>query len=217
MSHHPVFHDLPVLFPIFFLGIWLFAGSMLSLLAGWFSLQQAFPNRAEQPKFQMSWQSGMMGLFVSMSRILTFSVCDSGLRIQVSRIFLPFCRAIFIPWESMTITRREILFLKFAKLYFGKPTIGTLYIRSETADMLARAANESWPEPGPFPLLKRGEINQRIVKEWLLQTCFTAAFFVIAPLLVAPSKARPPIALSILFPAIVFGIFAIIRAILTKS
>ena len=43
-------------------------------------------------------------------------------------------------------------------------------------------------------------------------TALAAAFFIIAPRLATPNAAaRPPIAVAILFPAIVFGIGAVVQ------
>jgi hypothetical protein len=63
-----------------------------------------------------------------------------------------------------------------------------------------------------FPEEKGSQTFSRIVKQWALMTSLGAAFFIIAPRLVTVNAAnRPPIAVAILFPAIVFGIGAMVQ------
>ena len=56
----------------------------------------------------------------------------------MTRIFGPFCRTFFVPWESVTVTRKTVLFSPTVKLQFGDPVIGTLRIYAHVADRLAR-------------------------------------------------------------------------------
>jgi hypothetical protein len=74
-----------------------------------------------EPMLRVRWQSGSMGLGVSMSGILTLGVCPSGLRVGIMRVFGPFCRDFFVLWEDIRITRRTVLFWPVAKLQFGSP------------------------------------------------------------------------------------------------
>jgi hypothetical protein len=147
-----------------------------------------------------------------MRNILKLSVCDSGLRVGIMRIFGPFCRDFLVPWNEITITRGDRYFWKFAKLSFGQPSNGDLKVFAEVADALARAAGHRWPEQGSFPEESSSQSASRIVKQWLAMTALASAFFIIAPrLATSNAAARPPIAVAILFPAIVFGIGAVVR------
>ena len=99
-----------------------------------------------------------------------------------------------------------------AKLSFGQPTIGKLTVFADVADRMARAAGNHWPEPGSFPEETGGQAVSRIAKQWVFMTTLAAAFFIIAPRLVSTKGAAgPPIAAAILFPAIVFGIAAMVQ------
>jgi hypothetical protein len=68
-----------------------------------------------------------------MRGILILSVCPTGLRVGMMRIFGPFCRDFFVPWESIAIIRKTVLFWPVAKLQFGNPVVGTLSIRAHAA------------------------------------------------------------------------------------
>jgi hypothetical protein len=199
----------PLYFLICFPLFWFAVTLLLNFLSGWFGLMERYPNCAEDGLTVLANQSGSLGA-VSMRGILRLSVCPSGLRIGIMRIFGPFCRDFFVPWNEITITRGDRFFWKVAKLSFGQPSIGKLTVFADVADRMARAAGNHWPEPGSFRKETGGQAVSRIAEQWAFMTTFAAAFFVIAPRLASPKGAAvPPIAAAILFPATVFGIAAI--------
>jgi hypothetical protein len=201
----------PLYFLIAFPLLWFAVTMILSLLSGWFGLMERYPDREEKPVVTLANQSGSLGI-VSMRGVLKLSVCPSGLRVGIMRIFGPFCRDFLVPWNEITVTRSDRFFWKAAKLSFGQPSNGNLKVFADVADRLARAAGSHWPEPGSFSEEKGSQAFSRIVKQWVFMTSLAAAFFIVAPRLVTANAAnRPPIAVAILFPAIVFGIGAIVR------
>jgi hypothetical protein len=196
-----------VLFPLAWIGI----AVLLSALSGWFGLMKRFPDRAEVPLLKLTGQSGSLGA-VTMSRILTLSVCPAGLRVGISRVFGPFSRPFLVPWNQITVERSNWVLLRVARLRLGHPASGTLTLQSHIADRLARAAGDRWPEAGSFPEETDGEARARVVKQWLPITLIAATFFTVAPRMMAPPGAPlPPIAVGILFPVIVFGIAALVQ------
>jgi hypothetical protein len=201
----------PLYFLLAFPLLWFAVTMILSFLSGWLGLMERYPNSDEIPIVTLANQSGSLGL-VSMRGILKLSVCASGLRIGIMRIFGPFCRDFLVPWNEITVTRRDRYFWKVAKLSFGQPSNGNLKVFAEVADRMARAAGNRWPEQGSFPQETRSQSVSRIAKQWVAMTALAAAFFIIAPRLATPNAAaRPPIAVAILFPAIVFGIGAVVQ------
>src|SRR5215813_2094390 len=101
MTSHQLAYLLPILFVPFFVLLWLGITSLLGLVSGWYRLMAAFPDRNEQPQLKLAWQSGAMGPGVNMNRVLTLSVCPSGLRLGMMRIFGLFCRDFLVPWEEI--------------------------------------------------------------------------------------------------------------------
>jgi hypothetical protein len=193
-------------FAVAFALLWLLVTTLLDLLSGWFRLMREFPDRVEQPKLRLRYQSGMMGQLVGMNGILALSVCPSGIRIGIMRLFGPFSRNFFVPWNDLVVVRKKFLFWPVAKLQFGNPMEGSLTISAHVADRLARAAAGHWPEAGPFKQERRSETFRRLFTQWAALTCFAALFFTLAPVIMAPGGQGPPIVVAILFPAIVFGI-----------
>jgi hypothetical protein len=203
----------PLYFVFGFPIVWFAATLLLSMLSGWFALMERYPDQAEDALAVLTNQSGSVGV-VSMRGILTLGVCRSGLRIGIMRIFGPFCRNFFVPWTEITITRGDRFFWTFATLTFGHPSVGKLTVFAHTADRMARAAGDHWPEPGagPFPEETRSETFSRIAKQWVLMTVLAATFFIAVPRLMgANGKSAPPLAVAVLFPAVVFGIAAFIQ------
>jgi hypothetical protein len=198
-------------FPVFFVLLWLGVTVLLGLLSGWYFLMRRFPDRPETPLQTFKNQSGSIGS-VSARSLLTLSVCAGGLRVGMMRIFGPFSKAFFVPWDEMSIIRKDRFLWKAATISFGNPPVGSLTLMADLADRLARVAGKPWPELGIFPEETNPQASSRIFKQWLVITAFAAAFFIIVPRLMTPKgAARPPILVAILFPAIVFGIGALVQ------
>ncbi len=201
----------PLYFLICFPLFWFAVTILLSFISGWYGLMEQYPDRAETALAILKNQSGSLGP-VSMRGILSLSVCPSGLRVGIMRVFGPFCRDFFVPWNEITVTRGDRFFWKVAKLSFGQPSIGKLTLFADVADRMARAAGDHWPEPGSFPEEGVGQAFSRIAKQWVFMTTIAAAFFIIVPRLLSPKGAAgPPIVAAILFPALVFGIVAMVQ------
>jgi len=195
---------------LFFVAVWLGATTLLALLSGWFRLMMAYPNQSIEPVLRLRAQSGTMG-GVSMRSVLTLSVCPTGLRVGIMRLFGPFCRDFLVPWESIAVVRKKTLFGPVAELQFGKPMIGKLRIPTQAADGIARAAAGYWPEAGPLSEQKPEDRVRNLLTSWAVMTSLAALFFILAPRVVGPSDAGPPIVVAILFPATVFGVVSIVR------
>jgi hypothetical protein len=203
--------NVPLYFPLFFALMWLLVTTLLGALSGWYALMRNYPDRPETPLQIFAGQSGSMNL-VSMRSILKLSVCPSGLRLGIMRIFGPFCRDLFVPWNEMSVVRKERFFMKVAQITIGQPVIGKLTIPAEVADRIARAAVGLWPEVGSFPQEASSQAASRILKRWAVMTIGAAAFFIVAPRLLMPPGARPPpIIIAFAFPAIVFGVSGFVQ------
>jgi hypothetical protein len=135
--------------PLFYLALfpplWFAVTMAVSFMSGWFALMERFPDRTEVPLATLANRSGSLG-GASMSGILKLSICPTGLRIGIMRIFGPFSRDFVVPWDEITVTRGNRFFWKVAKLSFGRPPKGILTLTAAVADRIARAAGDHWPE-----------------------------------------------------------------------
>jgi len=186
--------------------MWLFVTTFLGFMSGWYALAKAYPNRDEEALLKLRFQSGSMGAGVSMRGILKLDVCHTGLRVGIWRVFGIFDRDFFVPWTEITVERKSLFLLPVADLQFGNPKLGHLALRTYVADRLARAADGRWPDLGPVPEETQRQVLTAILKQWALGTVLASSFFIIAPRLTSQGRAWPPIAVAILFPAILFGI-----------
>ncbi|MBV8124797.1 MAG: hypothetical protein JO370_12070 [Paucibacter sp.] len=200
----------PFAFPAFFVCLWFGATTLLGALSGWYGLMKRFPDQPEPPLLLLRQQTGSLGL-VAMNRILVLSVCPSGLRVGMMRLFGPFCRDFFVPWNEITAQRKTSWLGRRVVLVFARESGSKLSIPDHVANRLASAAAGRWPEDGTFEEEAGPAVAARILKQWLAQTTLAAAFFIIAPRVMATAAPWPPVALAVLFPAIVFGIGALIQ------
>lgn len=205
-----LFETEPWLFPVFFIGMWFVVTISLALKSRWYALMRAFPDHDEKALLLLTGQSGNMG-GVAMNRVLTISVCPSGVRVGILRIFGPFNRDFFVPWEHLSINRNRGLFGETATLQFGSSRIGWLRLAPRVADDLARSAIGRWPEAGEFPPELQSEVLSSVFREWVLGTLAASIFFIVAPRIVSPGTDGVPVEVAILFPATVFGIAAVFR------
>ena len=192
-----------------FVLMWLAVTTLLGRTSGWFELMKAFPDREETALWSISSQSGSLGK-VSLRGILNISVCPSGLRFGLWRLFGPLSRNFFVPWGEIRVRRAERFFWRTAELQFGAVIKARLIIEADLADRLARKSQGHWPEPGPHPEPSRQELVAQAVKFWALRTAIAALFFSIVPRVLSPEANFPPIAVAILFPAVVFGIAGLV-------
>lgn len=140
---------IPFAFPVFFVGMWLLVVTILSAVSGWKGLSARFPDRPDDVLATFPMSSGVMR-GVRMNHVLTLTACRTGLRVAMWKIFAPFDRPFFVPWEEIDVVRRQMLFVKVAALGFGSPPAGRLQISQALADKLAAAAGARWPERMPF-------------------------------------------------------------------
>jgi hypothetical protein len=188
--------------------MWLTITTVLGLLSGWYFLMIRYPNREETELLSLKRLSGSMGAGINMNQILNISVCRTGLRFGMMRVFGIFCRDFFVPWEEISVNRKDGLFGQSAQLQFGNPSRGRLRIPSYVADRLARASLGRWPEPGPFSEETSAQVLVSVARQWIVVTLLAATFFFVAPRIMSP-QAKIPLSVAVLFPAIVFGLASV--------
>ena len=126
--------------------MWLAITTTLGAFAGWFELQELYPDGDEEPLDRLRFVSGAIGrgsLFnpwgnVSYGGCLSLDVCPHGLRIGVWRIFAVFQKRIFIPWPCITVEFKRILFLQRYRLEFAQTDGRALTISKRAFDRIAR-------------------------------------------------------------------------------
>lgn len=218
MAHAQTQPILGILFLLVFIAGWLGITGFLGRSSGWFQLMAKYPDRPESAILRLRGLSGTLGSSfamlpgtgVRMTRMLSLSVCPSGLRVGMFRLFGPFCRDFFVPWNRLTVERKTYLLWPVARLRFGDSIVETLSISGNIADRLARASQGNWPETGSFRREKRVRTVQRLLIQWAIATAPVALFFTYVPRLTTANETSPPIWATILLPAAVFGVSSLV-------
>ncbi len=133
-----------LLFPVFFVALWVGVTWLLGWMSGWFALMERYPDKPEKPSLQLTWQTGAMGAGVNYKNILKLGVCRDGLRVGVPKFFGVFARDFLVPWREIKVKRSRWFWTDVAELSFGDT--GRLVVTAATADRLAAAAAKDWPE-----------------------------------------------------------------------
>ena len=189
----------------FFVLLWLLLSVTLGFFSGWYSLMRAFPDRPyEEALAIFKRESGMVGP-VSMHGILKLSLCPSGLRVGIMKVFGPFEKDFLVPWKEIAVARKRILGWRYAELCFG--VYGKLRISDLLADRLWRTIPQSWPEKGTPEAVTSNRVFRHYFWQWLMLTTIASAFFIIAPRMADKGSGNyPPILVAVLFPATAIGL-----------
>lgn len=199
---------LPFLFPFFFVGMWLFATTMIGVLSGWNALRERFPDRDATNLLRLGWQSGRMGKVMggaSFGGCLTLTATPLGLRVAIWRLFGSFQSPFLVPWDRIRPEPVRELFAPAIRLHFGDT--GRLTIAARVWERLAGQV-----APGitaPVPPVSRKRNAGAFLLQWILITAFFGFFIVGLPRLLNVAEPAPLAILA--FPAVFFGIAQLIR------
>jgi hypothetical protein len=219
-----IFARTAALLPVVFVPGWFAITTLLSVISGWLSLMVQFPDRREQAIAVFRRRSGLMR-GVSFRGLLRISVCRSGLRFGMNRLFGVFSRDFLVPWDQLRMVSVTTFFIKGTQIQFrsGASIVGKLTMAPEDVARIGVAASGVAP-PGLFlPAESNLEIGKRLLVQWFIATLFASAFFTLVPRLTshnlysprgahvhAVADSLPPWPVTVLFPAIAFGLAAIV-------
>jgi len=138
-------HYFPVLFPFFFLGMWLLFSFLLSRMGGWHLLAQTF--RTDLPFSGNAWgfQSAMMRWAADYRHCLTLGACPEGLYMTIWLVFRFGHPALLIPWNEIRVRKNEGIFDGSYILTLGREAAVPMRIRGKLGNRLRAAAGSSWP------------------------------------------------------------------------
>lgn len=200
-------------FPFLFLGMWLLITTIIAHVSGWFVLQARYPDADEPALLKLGGLSGSMAIGgspmpASFRGILTLSACPSGLRVSMNRIFGPFTRPFFVPWEQIRVESKTGLLGPRVTLSFGDPAAARMTIETYIWQRLAERAGKSSGIP-ESERVERSGLARTLLIQWLAVTGFMATFFIV----VSRVAGGPglPLTVCIGFPTLVVGVPALIH------
>lgn len=91
-----------VVFPVFFVALWVGITRLLAGVSGWTTLARAYAGRVASPTARAQMASGTMGrLPVRYRSVLTVEVGDEGVGLSLPRIFAGGAPPLLIPWDHV--------------------------------------------------------------------------------------------------------------------
>lgn len=136
---------LPVLFPIYFMTLWLCIGALISFMGGWYSLAQRY--RMREPFTGEKWrmQSGQMRWLTNYNSVLTLGANQEGLYLACMFLFRFMQPPLLIPWSEIVVRRTDGSVFKYVTFTMDRQKGIPLRIRASLAECLRGAAGNAWP------------------------------------------------------------------------
>lgn len=135
--------------PFAVVGFWFAMTWLVGKMAGWYRLQERFPDHEEVPLKRLRRQSATFGdtalSRASFGNCLRFDVCATGLRVSVWRVFSPWSRPFFVPWGQIEVSTKRLLGLPhyvigFYRLGLGKPETQCMILSLRAARRIEEAS-----------------------------------------------------------------------------
>jgi len=134
-----------VIFPIYFLSLWLLVSATISLVGGWFSLAKVYRTPVEFDGAKWGMQSGQMRWLVNYNNVLTIGVSPQGLYLA-SMLLLRFMHPpLLVPWSEIKVQRKKGWVFEYVIFTMGHELAIPLRIRGKLAAKLRDSAGNSWP------------------------------------------------------------------------
>jgi hypothetical protein len=138
--------NFPVVFPLFFVGMWIISTYWVAFMSGWrllakrFRLQETFTGQ----KWKM--QSARMRWFSQYNNVLTIGADTAGLFIMPFLLFRAWHPPLFLPWSEITgIRETKFLFVKFVEMRLGRVEEVPFRISASLAAKIQTIAGPEWP------------------------------------------------------------------------
>ena len=140
----------PLFFILFFIGLWICVGPIISLMGGWRELGKYYrsANTVEGKKWR--WQSGTLRYGTSYNNCLNITANEDGLGISVPIFFRIGHPPLFIPWtEIRTKQEKCMIFWKRTRLTFARIPDVPFRISNRLAKKIQEAVGQAWPSERP--------------------------------------------------------------------
>ena len=134
-----------VIFPVYFLTLWLLVSATISLVGGWFSLAKVYRLRVPFNGAKWGMQRAQMRWWVNYKNVLTIGVSQEGLYLAVVSLFRFMHPPLLVPWSEVRVRRSKGWFFEYVTFTIGHELTIPLRIRGNLAVKLQSAAGNHWP------------------------------------------------------------------------
>jgi hypothetical protein len=143
IDQHPSLFAL--IFPIYFLFLWLLVAAAVSFIGGWFSLAQAY--RTQEPFDGAKWrmQSGQMRWLANYNNVLTIGASPQGLYLASKFLFRFMHAPLLVPWSEIKVRRSKGWVFEYVTFTLGHDLAIPLRIRAKLAAKLRESAGNACP------------------------------------------------------------------------
>jgi hypothetical protein len=141
-QHHTA---LWLIIPCYVLALWLLVSAVISYVGGWTTLAKRFRLRAAFVGERWKVQSGRMRWIAGYRNCLTVGCSPEGLYLATMLPFQFRHPPLLIPWDEITVSRRQLAFVDFVRFGLGRELDIPLFLRAKLADKLKHAAGDRWP------------------------------------------------------------------------
>jgi hypothetical protein len=134
-----------VIFPLYFLILWLLVGSIVSFIGGWFSLAKLYRTRVAFHGAKWRMRSGQMRWLTNYNKVLTIGASPQGLYLASMFLFRFMHPPLLVPWSEIKVRRKKGWVFEYVIFTMGHELAIPLRIRAQLAEMLQWAAKDDWP------------------------------------------------------------------------
>jgi hypothetical protein len=138
--------NFPVVFPFFFVGMWIIAGYWVALTSGWRLLAKRFRLQGTFTGQKWTMQSARMRWLSQYNNALTVGADSTGLFMATMFLFRTGHPPLFVPWSEITGVREaRLLFVKFVEMRLGRVEEIPFRISASLAAKIQTIAGPEWP------------------------------------------------------------------------
>jgi hypothetical protein len=134
-----------VLFPVYFVGMWLLVSAISSYTSGWSLLAGRYRLTSIYLGRRWPWQSGQMRWCTNYGNCLTLGCDEMGLYLAVMPLLRFHHPPLLVPWTDVSVSYKRRLFWDFVRLGLGRDPEIPLLLRPKIAEKLKQAAAGHWP------------------------------------------------------------------------
>ena len=143
INQHPSVFAL--IFPIYFLFLWLLVGAVVSFIGGWFSLAKVYRTQVAFHGAKWRMQSGRMRWLANYNNVLTLGVSQQGLYLASMFLFRFMHPPLLVPWSEIKVRRSKGWVFEYVTFTIGHDLAIPLRVRAKLAAKLRESAGNSWP------------------------------------------------------------------------
>lgn len=135
-----------VIFPVYFVTLWVLVGFLAGYIGGWRSLASRFRARGPFNGLVIARQSGQMRWIAGYGNCLNLGANHEGLFLSTMILFRAGHPSLLIPWDQITVSTDWFFLMgKVVKFRLGREPSVPLWIRAKLADKLKESAGSKWP------------------------------------------------------------------------